>query len=207
MVCEELLQPAVRHRMSEQPFDCRKGACRHIGSRIEALDNMLRMTDRSGQHLRFVTIGAVDLHDVGYQCPPSSEMSSRRPRTGERDAPAFAASNACPTENTSVPVRPDIASVKIFYGPDSCGRAGQFHDDAGMQRRPAPHPLAPFLQSLWLPTSLTSADFNIMTVAVFRTPDVLFGHQRWVGRYAVQDAQFMRLADLFQIGRVDKKNF
>jgi hypothetical protein len=44
-----------------------------------------------------------------------------------------------------------------------------------------------------------------MTVAVFRTPDVLFGHQRWVGRYAVQDAQFMRLADLFQIGRVDKE--
>lgn len=68
MVCEELLQPAVRHRMSEQPFDCRKGACRHIGTRIETLDNMLRMTDRSGQHLRFVTIGAVDLHDVGYQC-------------------------------------------------------------------------------------------------------------------------------------------
>ncbi|MCG4860706.1 hypothetical protein [Alistipes onderdonkii] len=44
-----------------------------------------------------------------------------------------------------------------------------------------------------------------MTVAVFRTPDVLFGHQRWVGRYAVQDAQFVRLADLFQIGRVDKE--
>ena len=41
MVCEELLQPAVRHRMSEQPFDCRKGACRHIGARIETLDNML----------------------------------------------------------------------------------------------------------------------------------------------------------------------
>ena len=68
MVCEELLQPAVRQRMSEQPFDCRKGACRHIGTRIETLDNMLRMTDRSGQYLRFVTIGAVDLHDVGYQC-------------------------------------------------------------------------------------------------------------------------------------------
>ena len=33
MVCEELLQPAVRQRMSEQPFDCRKGACRHIGNR------------------------------------------------------------------------------------------------------------------------------------------------------------------------------
>lgn len=68
MVCEELLQPAVRQRMFEQPFDCRKGACRHISPRIETLDNMLRMTDRSGQHLRFVTVGAVDLHDVGYQC-------------------------------------------------------------------------------------------------------------------------------------------
>ena len=32
-------------------------------------------------------------------------------------------------------VRPDILGGKIFYGPDSCGRAGQFHDDAGMQRR------------------------------------------------------------------------
>ena len=41
MVCEELLQPAVRQRMSEQPFDCRKGACRHIGARIETLDNMM----------------------------------------------------------------------------------------------------------------------------------------------------------------------
>ncbi len=62
MVCEELLQPAVRQGMSEQSFDCRKRACSYIGPRIETLDNMLRMTDRSGQHLRFVTIGAVDLH-------------------------------------------------------------------------------------------------------------------------------------------------
>ena len=83
MVCEEFLQSAVRQRMSEQPFDCRKGACRHIGSRIEALDNMLRMTDRSGQHLRFVTIGAVDLHDVATNATPSSEMSSRRPTNGD----------------------------------------------------------------------------------------------------------------------------
>lgn len=83
MVCEELLQPAVRQRMSEQPFDCRKGACRHIGTRIETLDNMLRMTDRSGQHLRFVTIGAVDLHDVATNATPSSEMSSRRPTNGD----------------------------------------------------------------------------------------------------------------------------
>ena len=60
-------------------------------------------------------------------------------------------------------------------------------------------------KSVAMTSALTSADFNIMTVAVFRTPDVLFGHQRWVGRYAVQDAQFMRLADLFQIGRVDKE--
>lgn len=80
---EELLQPAVRQRMSEQPFDCRKGACRHIGTRIETLDNMLRMTDRSGQHLRFVTIGAVDLHDVATNATPSSEMSSRRPTNGD----------------------------------------------------------------------------------------------------------------------------
>ena len=49
------------------------------------------------------------------------------------------------------------------------------------------------------------ADFNIMTVAVFRTPDILFGHQRWVGRYAVQNAQFVRLADLLQIGCVDEE--
>ena len=101
MVCEELLQPAVRHRMSEQPFDCRKGACRHIGSRIEALDNMLRMTDRSGQHLCLVTISAVDLHDVGYQCHAVFgdvvETSHERRHVGR-----FAASNACPTENTSV---------------------------------------------------------------------------------------------------------
>ena len=49
------------------------------------------------------------------------------------------------------------------------------------------------------------ADFNVMTVAVLRTPDVLFGHQRWVGRHAVQNAQFVRLADLLQIGRVDEE--
>ena len=41
-----------------------------------------------------------------------------------------------------------------------------------------------------------------MTVAAFHTPNVLFGHQRRVGRHVVQDAQFGRLADLFQIGRI-----
>ena len=49
------------------------------------------------------------------------------------------------------------------------------------------------------------ANFNIMTVAVLRTPDVLFGHQRWVGRRTVQDAQFVRLANLLQIGCVDEE--
>ena len=49
------------------------------------------------------------------------------------------------------------------------------------------------------------ANFNVMTLAVFRTPDVLFGHQRRVGRNAVQDAQFVRFADLLQIGRVDEE--
>ena len=49
------------------------------------------------------------------------------------------------------------------------------------------------------------ADFNVMTVAVLRTPDVLFGHQRRIGRYAVQNAQFMRLANLLQIGCVDEE--
>ena len=55
MVCEELLQPAVRQRMSEQPFDCRKGACRHIGARIETLDNM----PVSYTHLTLPTICSV----------------------------------------------------------------------------------------------------------------------------------------------------
>ena len=211
MVCEELLQPAVRQRMSEQPFDCRKGACRHIGSRIEALDNMLRMTDRSGQHLRLVTIGAVDLHDVGYQCHAVFgdvvETSHERRHVGRS---GLCRQQRLPHGEYQRAVRPDILRREIFYGPDSCGRAGQLHDDAGMQRRQrltlSHHSFEVCGYDLGAHVPFDDVtDFNIMTVAVFRTPDVLFGHQRWVGRYAVQDAQFVRLADLFQIGRVDKE--
>ena len=74
---EELLQPAVRHRMSEQPFDCRKGACRHIGSRIEALDNMLRMTDRSGQIM------------PGQEVSVSTAILPRTSANGYREAGAY----------------------------------------------------------------------------------------------------------------------
>jgi len=99
---------------------------------------------------------------------------------------------------------------EIFHGPYSCGRAGQFHDDAGMQRRQRftlPHhsfEVGGYDLGAHVPFD-DVADFNVMTVAVLRTPDVLFGHQRRVGRHAVQDAQFVRLADLLQIGRVDEE--
>ena len=116
MVCEELLQPAVRQRMSEQPFDCRKGACRHIGTRIETLDNMLRMTDRSGQHLRFVTIGAVDLHDVGYQCHAVFgdvvETSHERRHIGRS---GLCGQQRLPHGEYQRAVRPDMLGGEIFH--------------------------------------------------------------------------------------------
>lgn len=151
MVCEELLQPAVRHRMSEQPFDCRKGACRHIGSRIEALDNMLRMTDRSGQHLRFVTIGAVDLHDVGYQCHAVfGDVVETSPRTETRRSlrPLRRA--------TPVPRRIPACSSSGYPWRQNILRPGFLRPCRAVSRRCgdaaplAPHPLAPFLRSLWL---------------------------------------------------------
>ena len=211
MVCEELLQPAVRQRMSEQPFDCRKGACRHIGTRIETLDNMLRMTDRSGQHLRFVTIGAVDLHDVGYQCHAVFgdvvETSHERRHIGRS---GLCRQQRLPHGEYQRAVRPDILRREVFYGPYSCGRAGQFHDDAGMQCRQrltlSHHSFEVGGYDLGAHVPFDDvADFNVMTVAVLRTPDVLFGHQRRIGRYAVQNAQFMRLANLLQIGCVDEE--
>ena len=172
---------------------------------------MLRMTDRSGQHLRLVTIGAVDLHDVGYQCHAVFgdvvETSHERRHVGR--------SGLCGEQRLSHgeyqrAVRPDILRREIFHGPYSCGRAGQFHDDAGMQCRQrltlSHHSFEVGGYDLGAHVPFDDvADFNVMTVAVLRTPDVLFGHQRWVGRHAVQNAQFVRLADLLQIGCVDEE--
>ena len=172
---------------------------------------MLRMPDRSGQHLCLVTISAVDLHDVGYQCHAVFgdvvETSHERRHIGRS---GLCRQQRLPHGEYQRAVRPDILRREVFHGPDSCGRAGQFHDDAGMQRRQclafAHHSFEVGGYDLGAHVPFDDVtDFNVMTVAVLRTPDVLFGHQRWVGRHAVQDAQFMRLADLLQIGRVDEE--
>ena len=59
MIRQELRQPALRERMAEQPLDRRKRAGRHIGSGIETLDDMARVTDRGRQHLRPEPVGPI----------------------------------------------------------------------------------------------------------------------------------------------------
>ena len=175
---------------------------------------MLRMTDRSGQHhLRFVTIGAVDLHDVGYQCHAVfGDVVEDVPRTEtRRSLRPLRRATPVPTENTSVQfVRISLAAKYFTAGfLRPCRAVSRRCGDERRQRLTLSHhsfEVCGYDLGAHVPFD-DVADFNIMTFAVFRTPDVLFGHQRWVGRYAVQDAQFVRLLRICSRLAVSIKNF
>ena len=67
VVGQELCQTAVGKRVFQQTLDRSQRAGSHIGTGIETLDDMLRMTNRSSQYEGREFIIAVHLNDMGNQ--------------------------------------------------------------------------------------------------------------------------------------------
>ena len=93
---------------------------------------------------------------------------------------------------------------------DPFGRAGDLHDDVRIkcrQRLAFTHH-AVEIRGNDLRADISAddaADLHVMAVAGLRTADVLPGHERRVGRNAVEDTQFVGFANLIEIRRVDKE--
>ena len=70
VVCQELRQTDVGQRVFQQTLDRRKRAGRHVGPRLDTLDDVLRMPNRSRQHLRIITVVTIHTHDLGDESHP-----------------------------------------------------------------------------------------------------------------------------------------
>ena len=211
VVGEKFRQSLIRQGMAEQSFDGRQGAGRHVGPGVEALNDVLRMADRRSQHLRSVTVTAVNAYDMGHErhavLGNVVQTSDERRDIG---GSGLRRQQSLPNGEDQRTVGADALPGEIVHSADSVGRAGEFHDDMGMQFGEtftlADHAVEIRRDHLGADVAVHDVtDFDVMTEAGLLAPDVFFGHQRRVGRHAVENAQRMGTPDLLQVGCVDKE--
>lgn len=211
VVGKELRQSAVGERVLQQPLDRRERAGGDIGPRIETLDDVVRMTDRRGEHLRAEAVGAVDPHDVGHQ--PDAVLRNVVQASDEGRGVGrtrLGCEQRLPDGEDQRAVGPNAPLGKILHGADTVGRAGELDDDLRMERRQfsalADHAVEIRCDHLGAHVALDQvADLDIVAAAGLLAADVLLGHERRVGRHTVEHAHFTRLANLGQIRRVQKE--
>ena len=211
MVGQECGQTAVGQRVAQQALDGRERARRHVGARIEAGHDVLRMADRGGEHLGGVAVVAVDLHDPAHELHAVGadvvQTAHERRHVGRT---CLGGEQRLTGREDERAVGADSLLREILHGADTLGRARQLHHDAGVQCGQllalAHHALEIGGDHLGAHVAIDDvADFDVVTAACLLAADVLLGHQRRIGRHAVEHAHFVGLADLGQVCGINEK--
>ena len=156
---------------------------------------MLRMADRRGQHLRRVAVIAIDTHDMGHERHAVLRNIVQTPDEGRNiGSSGFCSQQGLSDGEDQRTVGADAFPGEIIHSTNSVGRAGEFHNNIGMQPGKAfalaDHAVEIRRDHLGADVAVHDiAYFDVMAAAGLLAPNVLLGHQRRVGRHTVENAQ------------------
>ena len=197
--------------MFQQTLDRRKRAGRHVGPRLDTLDDVLRMPNRSRQHLRIITVVTIHTHDLGDESHPvlANIVQTAYERRHIRRT-GLGCQQSLTDGKDQRAVGADILAREILHGTNTVGRTREFDHDIlvqGRQRFPfADHTVEIGGDHLGAHIAIDDgADFEVMATAGLLTANVLLGHQRRIGRHPVEHAHRMGLANLIEVSCIDKK--